>query len=166
MFTPLKRLLCLSIFLFTPMSSVQAQEIDCVSTTWRVVNNDKVCVKAFKDPDIEGVVCHLSHAQTGGVSGALGIAENPARFSISCSQTGPLKSTKGIPPRQEKIFTQKMSFLFKDLNVNRLIDRVNNTIIYLVISEKIIDGSPYNSLSTIPLMPWNGQEPMVIFNKK
>ncbi|MCQ9329386.1 CreA family protein [Pelistega suis] len=166
MFTLLKRLLCLSIFLFAPMSTVQAQEVDCVSTTWRVVNNDKVCVKAFKDPDIEGVVCHLSHAQTGGVSGALGIAENPARFSISCAQTGPLKSTKGIPPRQEKIFTQKMSLLFKDLNVNRIIDQVNNTIIYLVISEKIIDGSPYNSLSTVPLMPWNGQAPMVIFNKK
>lgn len=162
----IKRLLCLSIFLFAPMSSLHAQEIDCVSTTWRVVNNDKVCVKAFKDPDIEGVVCHLSHAQTGGISGALGIAENPARFSISCSQVGPLKSSKGVPLHKEKIFTQKMSFLFKDLNVNRLVDTVNNTLIYLVISEKIIDGSPYNSLSAVPLMPWNGQEPMVIFNQK
>lgn len=153
--------LILFVGTFFPMQSAQAQEVDCVSTTWRVINNDKVCVQAFKDPDIEGIVCHLSHAQTGGISGAIGIAENPSRFSISCSQVGPLRAAKAIPERQAKIFTQKMSFLFKDLNVVRLVDKVNHSLIYLVISEKIIDGSPYNSLSTVPLRPWGNQDPMV-----
>ncbi|NEN75552.1 CreA family protein [Pelistega sp. NLN82] len=156
----------LTLFL-SPFQTAQAQEeLACVSTTWRVVNNDKVCVKAFKDPDIDGIVCHLSYAKTGGISGALGVAENPSRFALSCHQVGPLKSTKGISPKKEKVFTQKMSFLFKDLNITRLTDIENNAIIYLVLSEKIIDGSPYNSLSTVPLMPWNGEEPLVIFNKK
>lgn len=148
------------------LAPAQAQEVGCVSTTWRVVNNDKVCVHSFEDPDIEGVVCHLSFARTGGISGALGIAENPSRFSISCRQVGPLKTTKGIAPLKEKVFTQKMSFLFKGLNVTRMYDAENNSLIYLVISEKIIDGSPFNSISSVPLMPWNGQEPMVVVNKK
>ena len=156
----------LALFATSPFTTVQAQEVACVSTTWRVVNNDKVCVQAFHDPDIEGVVCHLSHAKTGGVSGALGFAENPSNFSLSCRQIGPLKSAKGIPLKQEKIFTPRMSFLFKDLNVNRLIDRANNSIVYLVISEKIIDGSPFNSISSVPLMPWGTQAPMVLFNNK
>lgn len=162
----MKKLLLAGLIALATTTPAQAQEVACVSTTWRVVNNDKVCVQAFNDPDIEGVVCHLSHAKTGGVSGALGIAENPSNFSLSCRQVGPLKSRAGIPLKQEKIFTQRMSFLFKDLNVNRLIDRAHNTIVYLVISEKIIDGSPFNSISSVPLMPWGTQEPMVIFNDK
>ncbi|ETD70758.1 hypothetical protein V757_07210 [Pelistega indica] len=148
------------------IQTVHAEEVGCISTTWRVVNNDKVCIKSFKDPDIDGVICHLSHAKTGGVSGALGVAENPSRFSISCAQVGPLKASKGIPPIKEKIFTQRMSLLFKDLNVTRVADPANNALVYLVISEKIIDGSPYNSISTVPLMPWGNQPPMVEFNRK
>lgn len=151
------------LFTFSPMT--HAEEVACISTTWRVVNNDKVCIQSFKDPEIEGLVCHLSYAKTGGVSGALGIAENPSRFSLSCSQVGPLKSSKGLSPRKEKIFTQKMSFLFKGLNVHRIFDKGNNTLIYLVISEKIIDGSPFNSISTVPIRSWDGKEPMLIFNE-
>src|SRR5690606_12601250 len=70
--------------------NASADEVGCVSTTWRVLNNDKVCVQSFKDPRIEGVVCHVSHAQTGGISGALGFAEDPSRFAISCRQVGPI----------------------------------------------------------------------------
>lgn len=166
MFKLINKYLMFAVLLLSVVPTAQADEVGCVSTTWRVVNNDKVCVQAFKDPEIDGVVCHLSYAKTGGVSGALGFAENPSRFSLACSQVGPLKASKGLSPRKEKVFTQKMSFLFKGLNVHRLIDRENNTIVYLVISEKIIDGSPFNSISTVPIRAWSGQEPMLIFNDK
>ena len=138
-----------------------AEKVGCVSTTWRVVNNDKVCVQSFKDPDIDGVVCHVSYAQTGGISGALGFAENPSRFSLSCRQVGPIVAKKKIPKVQEGVFTHRMSFLFKGLNVSRLVDLPNNTLVYLVVSEKIIDGSPFNSVSTVPLMPWGTQQPVL-----
>ena len=138
-----------------------AEKVGCVSTTWRVVNNDKVCVQSFKDPDVDGVVCHVSYAQTGGISGALGFAENPSRFSLACRQTGPIISKKKIPAIEEGVFTHRMSFLFKGLNVSRLVDKANNTLVYLVVSEKIIDGSPFNSVSTVPLMPWGTQQPVL-----
>ncbi len=139
-------------------SAAHAETVGCVSTTWRVVNNDKVCVQSFKDPDIDGVVCHVSYAQTGGISGALGFAENPSRFSLACRQVGPIVGKKKIPKIEEKIFTHRMSFLFKGLNVSRLWDQANKTLVYLVVSEKIINGSPFNSVSTVPLMPWGTQQ--------
>lgn len=143
-------------------NSAHAEKVGCVSTTWRVVNNDKVCVESFKDPDIEGVVCHVSYAQTGGVSGALGFAEDPARFSISCRQVGPIVAKKKIRQTEENVFTRRMSFLFKGLNVSRLWDQPNQSLIYVVVSEKIIEGSPFNSISTVPLMPWGTQAPTML----
>lgn len=140
-------------------NTAHAENIGCVSTTWRVVNNDKVCVQSFKDPDIDGVACHVSYAQTGGISGALGFAEDPSRFSISCRQAGPIIAKRPIPKKQEEVFTQRMSFLFKGLNVSRLVDTENNSLVYLIVSEKVIDGSPFNSISTVPLMPWGTQAP-------
>ncbi len=142
-------------------ATADAADIGCVSTTWRIVNNDKVCVQSFRDPQIDGVTCHLSYAKTGGVSGALGFAENPSRFALSCRQIGPLKAVQPIRKVQENVFTQRMSFLFKGLNVSRLVDTENNSLIYLVVSEKLIDGSPYNSISVVPLMPWGDTEPAV-----
>lgn len=141
--------------------AAHAGTVGCVSTTWRVVNNDKVCVQSFRDPDIDGVVCHVSYAQTGGISGALGFAENPSRFSLACRQVGPIVAKKKIPKIEQEVFTHRMSFLFKGLNVSRLVDQPNNTLVYLVVSEKIIDGSPFNSVSTVPLMPWGTQQPVL-----
>jgi CreA protein len=103
----------------------------------------------------------MSYAQTGGISGAFGLAENPSRFSIACRQVGPLISHKNIAVKTEGIFTQKMSPLLKGLKVTRMFDRDNNSLVYLVISEKLIDGSPYNSISTVPLMPWGTITPKV-----
>lgn len=154
---------CLTFLAITHPVTASADEIGCVSTTWRIVNNDKVCVQSFQDPQIEGVTCHLSYAKTGGVSGALGLAENPSRFALSCRQVGPLKAAKPVRKVQEDVFTQRMSFLFKGLNVSRLVDTANNSLIYLVVSEKLIDGSPYNSISVVPLMPWGDVEPAITF---
>jgi CreA protein len=134
-------------------------EIGCVSTTWRVVNNDKVCVQSFNDPDVEGVVCHVSYAQTGGISGALGFAEDPSRFSLACRQVGPIVGKKPIPKIGKDVFTHRMSFLFKGLSVSRLVDQPNHSLVYLVVSDKIVEGSPFNSISTVPLMPWGTVAP-------
>lgn len=139
--------------------TAHAEKVGCVSTTWRVVNNDKVCVQSFKDPEIDGVVCHVSYAQTGGISGALGFAEDPSRFSIACRQVGQIVGKKPIAQSAEGVFTHRMSFLFKGLNVSRLVDKENHTLIYLIVSEKIIEGSPSNGISTVPLMPWGTQAP-------
>lgn len=154
---------CAALLSMTTPATAMADDIGCVSTTWRIVNNDKVCVQSFRDPQIQGVTCHLSYAKTGGVSGALGLAENPSRFSLSCRQVGPLKATQPIRKVQEDVFTRRMSFLFKGLNVSRLVDTENNSLIYLVVSEKLIDGSPYNSISVVPLMPWGSTEPAITF---
>lgn len=140
-------------------TGAHAEKVGCVSTTWRVINNDKVCVESFADPDIDGVVCHVSYAQTGGISGALGFAEDPSRFSLACRQAGPIAGKKPIPKIESEVFTHRMSFLFKGLNVSRIVDAANHMLVYLVVSEKVIDGSPFNSISTVPLMPWGTQQP-------
>lgn len=143
------------------MGQASATEVGCISTTWRVVNNDKVCVEAFKDPDISGITCHVSFAKTGGVKGAIGLAEDPSRFSLACRQTGPVVAQKPIPLKSDTIFKERTSIIFKTLNVNRFFDKQNNTLVYLVTSTKIIDGSPYNSISSVPLQPWGSQTPQI-----
>lgn len=143
------------------MGQANATEVGCISTTWRVVNNDKVCVEAFKDPDISGITCHVSFAKTGGVKGAIGLAEDPSRFSLACRQTGPIVAQKSIPVKSDTIFKERTSIIFKTLNVNRFWDKQNNSLVYLVTSTKIIDGSPYNSISSVPLQPWGNQAPQI-----
>lgn len=147
--------------LFGFVGQVSATEVGCVSTTWRVVNNDKVCVEAFKDPDINGITCHVSFAKTGGVKGVFGIAEDPSRFSLACRQTGPIVAQKSIPVKSDTIFKERTSIIFKSLNVNRFWDKENNTVVYLVTSTKVVDGSPFNSLSSVPLQPWGNQIPQM-----
>lgn len=159
------RVLVLSLGALVVAAPAGAEEVGCVSTTWRVVNNDKVCVQSFNDPLIDGVVCHVSHAQTGGISGALGFAEDPSRFAIACRQVGPIIGKKPVPKLEEEVFTRRMSFLFKGLNVSRLVDEKNNTLVYLAVSERVIEGSPSNSISTVPLMPWGSQLPQVQFKE-
>lgn len=143
------------------MGQANATEVGCISTTWRVVNNDKVCVEAFKDPDISGITCHVSFAKTGGVKGAIGLAEDPSRFSLACRQTGPIVAQKPVPVQSDTIFKERTSIIFKTLNVNRFFDKQNNSLVYLVTSTKIIDGSPYNSISSVPLQPWGNQVPQI-----
>jgi CreA protein len=133
----------------------KAEDIGCVSTTFRLIGkNDRVCVTAFDDPKVPGVTCHVSQARTGGIGGTVGWAEDPSRFSIACRQTGPITVDLGTLPDREEAFSQKTSILFKSTNVTRVIDRKRNTLVYLAISDKIIDGSPQNAISSVPIMPW------------
>lgn len=134
-----------------------AEEVGCVSTNFKFLGpNDKVCISSFKDPKVDGVVCHVSRARTGGVSGAIGLAEDTSDASIACRQVGPI-SIKGELKDGEDVFKESRSWLFKRLQVVRFYDKPNNTLVYLSYSDKLIDGSPKNAISTVPIMPWGGQ---------
>jgi Uncharacterized protein conserved in bacteria len=134
---------------------VQAEEIGCLSTTFRFIGaNDKVCVEAFDDPKIPGVSCHISRARTGGIKGPLGLAEDPSRFAIACRQIGSIVLPKKLP-KEEKVFSADTSLLFKETQVFRMYDQKRNTLVYTAISTKLIEGSPMNSISTVPIMRWD-----------
>ncbi|WP_024873215.1 CreA family protein [Tolumonas lignilytica] len=129
----------------------KAEIIGSVSTTFKLLGaNDKIIIEAFDDPKVSGVACHLSRAKTGGVKGSLGVAEDTSDASIACRQIGPIQ-VHDIKPDGEEVFTQKTSLLFKKIHVVRFLDKTRNVLVYLVYSDKLVDGSPKNSISTVPL---------------
>lgn len=135
----------------------QAETVGCVTTAWKLVGaNHKVCVEAFHDPKVPGVTCHVSQARTGGVSGSLGLAQDPSQFSLACRQTGAITLPAKMP-KEETVFSEDTSILFKETRILRLWDEANRTLVYLAISRKLIEGAPANSISTVPIMPWGGQ---------
>jgi CreA protein len=136
---------------------LRAEMVGCTSTTFRLFSpNDKVCVQAFADPRIPGVTCHISQAKTGGYKGALGVAEDPSRFAITCHQTGPITLPAKLPD-EESVFTESTSLLFKNTKVIRMFDTKNKTIIYVAVSKRVIEGSPMNAISAVPVMPWGAR---------
>src|ERR1044071_597552 len=137
------------------LGAAHADDLPCVSTTFRWMGpNDRVCVSAFDDPKVPGVACHISQARTGGIKGGLGLAEDPSRFSIACRQVGPISTDIASLPKEESVYSERTSVFFKHTHVYRLIDKQRNTLVYLAISDKIIEGSPQNAISTVPIMPW------------
>jgi CreA protein len=152
----LSRLLAISLLLATPLFA-NADTIGCVTTAWKLIGaNHKVCVEAFRDPKVPGVTCHVSQARTGGVSGSLGLAQDPSQFSLACRQTGPITLPAKLP-KEEIVFTEDTSIFFKETRIVRLWDEANRTLVYLAISRKLIEGAPANSISTVPVMPWGGK---------
>src|SRR5690349_23160569 len=104
-------------------AAARADDLPCVSTTFRFVGpNDRVCVSAFDDPKVPGVACHISQARTGGIKGGLGLAEDPSRFSIACRQVGPISTDIASLPKEESVYSERTSVLFKHTHVYRLID--------------------------------------------
>lgn len=135
------------------VSQVQAETIGTVDTTFRLLGaNDKIVIEAFDDPGVEGVSCHLSRAKTGGVKGSLNVAEDTSDASIACRQIGPI--SLGKIKDGDEVFDQRTSLLFKKMHVVRFFDKKRNTLVYLVYSDKLIDGSPKNAISTVPIMKW------------
>jgi CreA protein len=133
----------------------RADDLSCVSTTFRLIGkNDRVCVSAFDDPKVQGVACHISQARTGGLSGTIGLAEDPSRFSIACRQIGPITVDLASLKDGEEVYSARTSVFFKRTHVYRTIDTKRSTLVYLAISDKLIDGSPQNAISTVPVMPW------------
>jgi CreA protein len=133
---------------------VAAEQVGCVSTTFKLLGaNDKICVDSFRDPQVEGVVCHVSRAKTGGMSGMVGLAEDTSDASIACRQVGPIRIKESLKDGEE-VFKESRSWLFKKLQVVRFHDKPNNTLIYLTYSDRMVEGSPKNAISTVPIMPW------------
>ncbi len=153
--TGMKLLLCLAALIVIAACPAQATDLDCVSTTFRALSpNDKVCVSVFEDPHVPGVVCHISQARKGGWGQPLGLNEDPSNFSVSCRQVGPIDVDLSKLTDKEEVFSEKTSIFFKTTRIYRLLDKPHNTLVYLAISTKIINGSPANAVSTVPIMPW------------
>ena len=133
-----------------------AETVGCVTTAWKLLGaNHRVCVEAFADPKVPGVTCHVSQARTGGISGAFGLAEDPSQFSLACRQTGPITLPPRLP-KDEVVFSEDTSLLFKETRIVRLWAETHRTLVYLAISRRVIEGAPANSISTVPVMPWGG----------
>ena len=133
-------------------------EIGSVSTKFKMLGpNDKVVVEAFDDPDIPGVSCYLSRAKTGGISGAFGVAEDTSDASIACRQIGPIQLPEAVRSGKEdgeEVFKKRTSLVFKSMQVVRFYDPKRNVLVYLTFSDRVIEGSPKNSISVVPIVPW------------
>ncbi len=152
-----KRLPATAVLLALAAGGAVADEVGCVTTTWKLIGaNHKVCVEAFHDAKVPGVTCHVSQARTGGVSGSLGLAQDPSQFSLACRQTGPIALPARLP-ESETVFSEDTSLVFKETRIVRMFDKDNNTLVYLAISRKLIEGAPANSISTVPVMPWGAR---------
>ena len=132
---------------FTSIAS--AENIGSVDTAFKLIGPDhKVVVEAYDDPKVNGVTCYISRAKTGGISGGLGLAEDKSEASIACRQVGPISFT-GSLKQQDEVFNQSLSILFKKLRIVRMVDQKRNALIYLTYSDKLIDGSPKNSVTAV-----------------
>jgi CreA protein len=143
------------VFLLAATSTARADDLECVSTTFNLLSpNDKVCVSDFDDPKVPGVTCYISQARKGGWGQPFGLNEDPSNFSVSCRQMGPIAVDISTLPEREEAFSEKTSIFFKKTRIYRITDVKRNTLIYLAISTKIVDGSPANAISAVPIMPW------------
>ncbi|AOF02138.1 MULTISPECIES: protein CreA [Serratia] len=140
------------------LGSAQAEQVGSVDTVFKLLGPDhKIVVEAFDDPDVKNVTCYISRAKTGGIKGGLGLAEDTADAAISCQQVGPIELSDKIKNGKAEgdvVFQKRTSLVFKKLQVVRFYDAKRNSLIYLSYSDKVIDGSPKNALSAVPIMPW------------
>ncbi|MCF8005388.1 MAG: CreA family protein [Chromatiaceae bacterium] len=149
--------LILFVVLVLPFAA-NAELVGEVGTKFKLVGpNDKIVVEVFEDPDIPGVACYLSRAKTGGVSGAVGVAEDTSDASLACRQVGPISLPDEIASGKrdgDEVFKKRTSLFTKSMQVVRFYDAPRNTLVYLNFSDRIIEGSPKNSLSVVVIRPW------------
>lgn len=141
-----------SLFSLLLSFSVKAgEQIGSVDTAFKIIGADhKILVEVFDDSKVQGVSCYVSRAKTGGISGSIGLAEDKSEASIACRQVGEISFKEPIK-KQEEVFSQSTSILFKKLRVIRMVDTKRNVLTYLTMSEKLIDGSPKNSITAVPV---------------
>jgi CreA protein len=129
----------------------RAEPIGEVDTVFKWIGPDhKIVVEAYDDPAVSGVTCYVSRARTGGIKGGLGLAEDKAEASIACRQTGPIAFPAPLR-QQEEMFSERISLVFKKLRVVRMVDKPRNTLVYLTYSDRVIEGSPQNSVTAVPV---------------
>lgn len=131
-------------------SPAGAEEIGSVNTKFKVFGSDQVVIEAFDDPKVKGVTCYVSRAKTGGISGALGLAEDTSDASIACRQTGAIQISQPLK-LSEEVFSERRSIVFKRLQVVRFIDQKRNALLYLTYSDRVIEGSPKNAITAVAL---------------
>jgi CreA protein len=146
------RRLILALVLLLPVAAL-AEDIGSVGYRFQWVGpNDKITIEAFDDPDVAGVTCYIARARTGGMKGALGLAEDPPYASISCQQVAPVDMSKlGKLKSPHEVFSERASLIFKTTQVVRFWDAKRQALVYLSYTDRIIEGSPQNAISVVPL---------------
>ena len=159
----MKRLVTTSLFLalaLTGPARAAGDEPDLIfrkSTVFKLLTpNDKLATYAIDDPDVEGVACHYTVPERGGIAGALGVAEQVSDVSLACRQYGPIKFSVKFA-QGDVVLRERRSLIFKRMQIVRGCDVKRNVLVYMVYSDKLIEGSPKNSTSTVPIMPWGWQ---------
>ena len=142
-------------------SALAADEPDLIfrrSTVFKWLSpNDKLATYGIDDPEVEGVACHFTVPERGGIKGWIGVAEEVSDISLACRQIGPIR-IKGKMAQGEDIFRQRRSLFFKKMQIVRGCDAKRNVLVYMVYSDKLIEGSPKNSTSSVPIMPWGASD--------
>ena len=130
-----------------------AEDIGSVGYRFKWIGpNDKIVVEAFDDPDVPGVACYFAHARTGGLKGAIGVAEDPGEASIACRQVGAIDESKLAKLKSpHEVFSERASLIFKSTQVVRFWDAKRRALVYLTYTDRIFDGSPRNSISVVPV---------------
>lgn len=165
--TPTRRLAfavagCLSALALFGCPAGAAEQPDLIfkkSTVFKLLTpNDKLATYAIDDPEVDGVACHFTVPERGGISGWLGIAEEVSDISLACRQVGPVHFKQKLA-QGEEMFRRRRSILFKKMQIVRGCDVKRNVLVYVVYSDKLIEGSPKNSTSSVPIMPWGSEPP-------
>jgi CreA protein len=142
-------MITLSFGLLAVAAATRAESIGEVDTVFKMFGPDhKIVVDAYDDPAVAGVTCYVSRAKTGGMKGAVGVAEDLAEASIACRQVGPISFAHPLP-QQEEMFSERISLVFKKLRVVRMVDAKHNTLVYLTYSDRVVEGSPQNSVTAV-----------------
>jgi CreA protein len=137
------------LLMMLPALQAGAEPIGEVDTVFKFIGPDhKIVVDAHDDPKVGGVTCYVSRAKTGGIKGAVGLAEDKSEASIACRQVGPIVFSKPLAQREE-VFNERISLVFKKLRIVRLVDAKRNTLVYLTYSDRVIEGSPQNSVTAV-----------------
>lgn len=142
----------LSILWMLPLATLaRGEPIGSVDTVFQWIGPDhKIVIDAHDDPKVGGVTCYVARAKTGGIKGGLGLAEDKSEASIACRQVGPISFAKPLAV-QEEVFNERISLVFKKLRIVRIVDKPRNTLVYLTYSDRLIEGSPQNSVTAVPV---------------
>ena len=152
----MKTKICMATLLCcaTIVSASHAEEVGSVDTKFKMLGPDhKIVIEAFDDPKIDGITCYLSRSKKGGLKGMVGLAEETSDASLACRQVGPIRLV-GELKEGERVFSESRSLIFKSLQVVRFFDKKRQTYVYLAYSDRVIEGSPQNAISTVPIQPW------------
>ena len=149
-------LLAAALLLPLSASAEETKEIGHVDTAWTnlgLTRSHQIVIERFDDPKIEGVSCYIAQARTGGVKGMVGLAEDPARFGLSCVTTGAVRVAEGARrgERGENVYESNTSLFFKETRVHRFVDEERGVVVYMAWSTKLVDGSPYNAVAVVPI---------------